>query len=503
MKNNKKRGNPGIEMRNITISVLAVTFILGVLMILYTMLSRQTRERIIYQGEVRAEKAASQIDGYLANGFDTIEVVSYTLNDMISDGAPQETIHEYLVSQTDAIMNTTVPYTTGLYGYINGIYEDGTDWVPDSDYVATERPWYTSALEESDHIAVVEPYVDAQTRTVMITFARVLCDGESVAAMDYNIDPIQMIEENAGGLEMLLDENYLVIAHSNLDEVGRNYAEETGTMGSAVTKALMSKEEDYFSVKFGGNEYIVYSVPISNGWYCLSVSDASSAFRPVRYTLIFTVVSVLIICAILIVIMLRSRKRQVRFSQLSIQVVEALAAAIDAKDTNTNGHSGRVAEYAEAIAERYGYNEKQLAEIYMMGLLHDVGKIGIPDSVIKKPGHLTDEEYDLIKTHPVKGVKILEKTKEMPRLTVGAHWHHERYDGRGYPDGLSGTDIPEEARIIAVADAYDAMTSSRSYRNPLPADVVRDEIEKGKGAQFDPEFADIMLDIIDDENKQS
>ena len=137
----------------------------------------------------------------------------------------------------------------------------------------------------------------------------------------------------------------------------------------------------------------------------------------------------------------------------------------------------------------------------MMGLLHDVGKIGIPDSVIKKPGKLTDEEYDLIKTHPVTGVKILEKTKEMPRLTVGAHWHHERYDGRGYPDGLSGTDIPEEARIIAVADAYDAMTSSRSYRDPLPIDVVRGEIEKGKGTQFDPEFADIMLDIIDDEEK--
>ena len=181
---------------------------------------------------------------------------------------------------------------------------------------------------------------------------------------------------------------------------------------------------------------------------------------------------------------------------LSLHVVQTLAEAIDAKDTYTNGHSGRVAEYSKEIARRYGYTKKHQDEIYMMGLLHDVGKIGVPDAVINKPAKLTDEEFELIKKHPVLGDRILKKIKEMPKLSIGARWHHERYDGSGYPDGLAGQDILEEARIIAVADAYDAMTSRRSYRDILPQEVVKKEIELGKGTQFDPVFADIMLQII-------
>ena len=180
-------------------------------------------------------------------------------------------------------------------------------------------------------------------------------------------------------------------------------------------------------------------------------------------------------------------------------MVQTLAEAIDAKDTYTNGHSSRVAQYSKEIAKRYGYDRKQQDEIYMMGLLHDVGKIGVPDAVINKPGRLTDEEFAMIKKHPEMGSRILASVQEMPELKIGARWHHERYDGTGYPDGLSGTDIPEEARIIAVADSYDAMTSRRSYRDVLSQSVVRSEIEKGKGTQFDPVFADIMLEMIDDD----
>ena len=179
-------------------------------------------------------------------------------------------------------------------------------------------------------------------------------------------------------------------------------------------------------------------------------------------------------------------------------MVESLADAIDAKDNYTKGHSGRVATYSREIAKRYGYDEKQQEMIFMMGLLHDVGKIGVPDEVINKPGRLTDQEFDLIKKHPDIGGKILGNIKEMPELAAGAKWHHERYDGRGYPEGLSEEAIPEEARIIAVADAYDAMTSTRSYRGALPQDIVREEIVKGKGTQFDPIFADIMLELMDE-----
>ncbi len=193
------------------------------------------------------------------------------------------------------------------------------------------------------------------------------------------------------------------------------------------------------------------------------------------------------------------KKKTKENEQLSVQVVQAMADAIDAKDTYTNGHSRRVAEYSWNIAERYGYSDKRQMDIYMMGLLHDVGKIGVPDEVINKPARLTDEEYETIKKHPEIGSRILEKIKAMPDLKTGARWHHEKYNGTGYPDGLKGEEIPEEARIIAVADAYDAMSSRRSYRNELSQEKVRSEIEKGKGSQFDPVFADIMLQMIDED----
>ncbi len=175
----------------------------------------------------------------------------------------------------------------------------------------------------------------------------------------------------------------------------------------------------------------------------------------------------------------------------------ALAEAIEAKDRYTHGHSFRVAQYSEMIAQLAGKDEKERQNIYLAGLLHDVGKIGIPEGIINKDSKLTDEEYAIIKTHPVIGNQILQKIKKNPDLSIGAHYHHERYDGRGYPEGLKAEEIPEIARIIAVADAYDAMTSKRSYRDPLPQQVVRDEIVKGKGTQFDPRFAEIMLAMID------
>ena len=186
---------------------------------------------------------------------------------------------------------------------------------------------------------------------------------------------------------------------------------------------------------------------------------------------------------------------------LMVQVVQALAGAIDAKDVYTNGHSARVAEYSREIAKRYGYSERKQDEIYVTGLLHDVGKIGVPDEVINKPSRLTDEEFAMIKAHPRLGADILGKIHSMPNLMAGARYHHERYGGGGYPDGISGKDIPELARIIAVADAYDAMSSNRSYRKALPQETVRAEIEKGKGTQFDPEFADIMLTMIDEDTE--
>jgi putative two-component system response regulator len=188
---------------------------------------------------------------------------------------------------------------------------------------------------------------------------------------------------------------------------------------------------------------------------------------------------------------------------MSLEIVQTLSGTIDAKDEYTNGHSRRVAKYSMEIAKRFGYSEEEQQNIYLIGLLHDIGKIGVPDEIIRMPRKLTDEEFAIIKNHPVIGASILSNITSMPNISAGAHWHHERYDGRGYPDGLKGEEIPEVARIIAVADAYDAMTSNRSYRSYLPQEKVRSEIENGKGSQFDPTFADIMLHMIDEDTEYS
>ena len=194
-------------------------------------------------------------------------------------------------------------------------------------------------------------------------------------------------------------------------------------------------------------------------------------------------------------------EREERITRINAQVVHALAGAVDAKDAYTNGHSERVAKYAREIARRLGWDEERLKSIYMIGLLHDVGKIGIPDGIINKPARLTDEEYAVIKTHPAQGGRIMGNISEFPELAIGARWHHERWDGGGYPDGIAGEAIPVEARIIAVADAYDAMASRRSYRGVLPQETIRAELERGSGKQFDPVFAGVMLQMMDEDTE--
>ena len=191
------------------------------------------------------------------------------------------------------------------------------------------------------------------------------------------------------------------------------------------------------------------------------------------------------------------KEKNQRIANLLDQVVDALGRTIDAKDKYTKGHSERVAKYAVMIAKKLGCDEEQITAIKYAALLHDIGKIGIPDEIINKPESLTDKEYAIVKAHPVLGAEILHGITAVPGVYEAARWHHERYDGLGYPDGKQGMDIPDLVRIISVADAYDSMTSIRAYRERMTQAMVRAEIEKGMGTQFDPIFANIMIDIID------
>jgi HD-GYP domain-containing protein (c-di-GMP phosphodiesterase class II) len=176
-------------------------------------------------------------------------------------------------------------------------------------------------------------------------------------------------------------------------------------------------------------------------------------------------------------------------------LLHALTSAVDAKDTYTCGHSQRVALFGREIAVRAGLPEAQVERVYMAGLLHDVGKIGVPEEVLRKPGKLTDEEFTLMKQHVEIGARILKDVRQIVDLIPGVLYHHERYDGKGYPHNLAGQDIPMVARILCVADCFDAMTSNRTYRKALPIEVALMEIRRCAGTQFDPLLADAFLSI--------
>ncbi len=182
--------------------------------------------------------------------------------------------------------------------------------------------------------------------------------------------------------------------------------------------------------------------------------------------------------------------------RITIQAIMTVANTVDAKDDYTKGHSMRVAAYSELLAQRLGWSEEEIQNIYYVAMLHDVGKIGVPDAVLNKPFKLTDVEFRLIKGHTLVGAEILNDFKMFPNVNVGAKYHHERYDGKGYPEGLKGESIPLVARVIGLVDSYDAMTSNRVYRRRLNDDVVMKELENGKGTQWDPDLVDIFVDLI-------
>ena len=174
----------------------------------------------------------------------------------------------------------------------------------------------------------------------------------------------------------------------------------------------------------------------------------------------------------------------------------AFAKCVDMKDAYTNGHSTRVAHYTALLASRLGKTQEEVDKIYNIALLHDIGKISIPDNILNKPGKLTDEEFQVMKSHPSRGLNILQDVSIAPELDLGAGYHHEKYDGTGYPSGKKGDEIPQVAQIIAVADTFDAMYSTRPYRKKMSIDAVADELRRVAGKQLNPEYVELFLQLI-------
>ena len=231
-----------------------------------------------------------------------------------------------------------------------------------------------------------------------------------------------------------------------------------------------------------------------------------SGYRKVsvfNMALFWVFISLLIFVLIFLCVNLVISVRTARFVSIHQQDIRIIRQAmntltdfIDAKDSYTKGHSSRVAAYSRELARRIGVDEDELDNVFYVALMHDCGKIGVPDAVLKKPDKLTKEEYFLIQSHTTVGDTILANFTSIPNISDGAHFHHERFDGKGYPTGIRGKDIPLYARIICIADSTDAMSSNRCYRDRMSDEQIITELRENAGQQFDPDFIPHIVDMI-------
>lgn len=473
---------------------------------------RQSKDELLALGHSSLKQETEQLKYYLSKGMNVLQVTSISVEYMMKNGATEEEITDFLIDQSERYLVDVDANFTGIYGLFMDEYIDGIQWVPGDDYVPREREWYIVAKEAGGEPAIVPPYLDAQTNTIIISVCKLLFDDDSVISLDIYLSEVQtmMTDINMDGMGygFIVDKNGLVVAHSDENEKGKNY-KDIPEMQELMT-GVYDNGKDIFDATIDGGKCTVFKEVIMDDWYVVMVVSNTKLFRDtwviiVRNIIVCLVVFIIIVllCAMLfhrlkwhMEMLEESRASKERLNDV---IIQTLARTIDAKDKYTNGHSQRVARYAREIAIHMGKSEGEIKEIYYAGLLHDVGKIHVPDSIINKPSKLTNEEFSYIKLHPIAGYHILKTMTENPKIAQGAKWHHERYDGKGYPNGLEGENIPEIARIIGVADAYDAMTSYRSYRDVLPQETVRKEIEKGMGTQFDPEIAKIMIKMIDED----
>ena len=493
---------------------IILVFLLLIIMLVYIFSSfyLTSVSNIRELGVKYIKSEAAMIETYMTKSMDVLWATADTVNYLMEEGASSEEILGYLTKEAEHAAKQVDENFTGIYGYIDGQYLDGIGWVPPADYEPTERVWYTKAKEAGGQIALLPPYLDAQTGTVMFSVSQLLSDGESVVSIDVTLNEVQAITENMTlneiGYGFVMDGTGLVIAHVDEAEKGKDYP--TNEKQEYLLSKVFEGEQEYFDMDIDGEACTVFSEQVMEDWYVVMVVQNTLLFSELTMQMcIGIIVSALVFLCIALFLVIsaknirkfqrKERESRERLDELNTNIIRALAYTIDAKDRYTSGHSQRVADYALAIAKRMGKTEEEQKIIYYAGLLHDIGKIRVPEELINKPGGLTEDEFNQIRVHPVSGYHILKDIHEDIRIAYGAKYHHERYDGKGYPNALEGENIPEIARIIGVADSYDAMASDRRYRDALPQEVIRSEFEKGRGTQFDKEIADIMIQMIDED----
>lgn len=290
-----------IGIRSLLIAFIVFLLTAGIAVYTGRHLLAMEKEVLTQRGELNAQEAAMEYDRCLLTRANTVTLVGQTVENMLASGSTNEMIKAYLTEQTNNIVATLDPSTTGLYGWINKEYLDGAGWVPDADYVPTERPWYTETIESNHEITFVKPYLDMQTGTIMMTVSDLMKDGESVLAMDVSLDPIQKIVEEVsatteGSQAFVLDNSGIVVAHSDKNQLGRNYLTEAESLGGAVARKILDEGQMKFDIQTAEGNYSVYVDKLEGDWFSISLINADIWYRPLtRAMIIFYAILALVV----------------------------------------------------------------------------------------------------------------------------------------------------------------------------------------------------------------
>ena len=298
-----------VRLRSIAFTLAGLLLTAGIAAFVGYRVHTMEKEILRLRGELNTQAATMEYNRYLLTRANIVTMVANTVEDYLNSGETGAVIEKYLTESTDNIINTLDPTTTGLYGWFREEYLDGSGWVPEEDYVPTERPWYLQTMNSGKEITLVDPYLDAQTHTIMMTVSKLLPDGRSVLAMDISLNPIQEILEQVaaateGGQALLLNEAGVVVAHSDETQLGRNYLEEPDSVGGIVARKLFDEGLTQFDVDTPEGKYTVYIDSLEGGWYSVSLINADIWHRPLhRAMAIFYSILTLVVLAIISVFM--------------------------------------------------------------------------------------------------------------------------------------------------------------------------------------------------------
>ena len=347
----------------ILLYVLITVFFVSVVFIYYRMIVRETRENIINEGRINAAESSSQIDKCMLSSMDVLTLAAYTLDNMIRDNRSQEDILDYMTTETIAVSDSLITNTTGIYGYINGEYMDGSGWIPEEGYDPTSRPWYTEARAGGREMVLVDPYVDLDTGTVMIALVKTLRDGESVVGIDLSMDLLQkIIEDNVSSnnafAEFIVNSKGTIISHSNILLIGNNINSGEDPLSKSIADKIRSAENGYFYLDYAGRDYMIYVMPLETGWTCVSVIDATDDFAALRIPLVITILISVIIIAVFLILLRQSEKKSQKIRE-SLVATERAMAANEAKTSFLSNMSHEIRTPINAIL---GMNEMILRE---------------------------------------------------------------------------------------------------------------------------------------------